>query len=178
MKTFPVFNETVFEYAFRVTVFFRVGRVEVELVFLASGAIDLYILGEDGCTEGARMSGLSLPAKPILVLREPTSMISGIPYMWLKPCGMYIDSYKEHSIVLSTLPLHLNRLSSGAQIHHPNFTINSTIINNTMIYPFLFLLICPLYAFQLDHHNYFYLNSSYSKNTISWTICFRLSTPT
>jgi len=41
-------------------------------------------------------SGLSLPVKPIFVFNDPTSMMRGMPYRWLNPCGMYIESsYKE-----------------------------------------------------------------------------------
>lgn len=40
--------------------------------------------------EGTIASGLYLPANPILELRDPTSIIKGIPFWWLKPCGIYI----------------------------------------------------------------------------------------
>jgi hypothetical protein len=79
LETFPVVDEAVIENAFWVAFFLGEGGEEVELYLFASVAIDLYILSVEGSTEGATKSGRSLPAKPILVLREPTSMMRGMP---------------------------------------------------------------------------------------------------
>jgi hypothetical protein len=54
-------------------------------------------------TDGANTSGRSFPAKPILVLREPTSIINGTPYWWLNLSGIYIfdqisKQYIQHFI--------------------------------------------------------------------------------
>lgn len=47
------------------------------------------------CTnEGTIASGLYLPANPILELSDPTSIIRGIPYWWLKPWGIYIIKWE------------------------------------------------------------------------------------
>lgn len=95
MEAFPIVDETVLEDAFGVTFWASKGVVEVEFYLFAGVLVELDVLDGEIGTEGATRSGLSLPANPILVLREPTSMMRGMPYRWLKPCGMYIDQYKE-----------------------------------------------------------------------------------
>ena len=79
LEALPVVNEAVLQDALGVGVLPREAVEEVQLGLLTGGAVDLDILGGDGGTEGATRSGLSLPAKPILVLRDPTSMMRGIP---------------------------------------------------------------------------------------------------
>ena len=39
-------------------------------------------------------------------------------------------------------------------------------------------LILSCYGYILDENNYFYLNTSYTKNTISFTICFHVNQTT
>ncbi len=53
--------------------------VEVNLYFFSVVSIDLHVLCDYQLTEGAMRSGRSLPANPILVLSEPTSIIRGMP---------------------------------------------------------------------------------------------------
>jgi hypothetical protein len=79
LEAFPVVDEAVLEYAFGVAVFSGEGVVEVHFYFFACGFVDLDVLSDFELTDGAMMSGLSLPAKPILVLSDPTSMMRGMP---------------------------------------------------------------------------------------------------
>jgi hypothetical protein len=79
LETLPVVDETVLQDALGVAVLPRKGVEEVHLHLLARRLIDLHALGRVQLTEGATTSGRSLPAKPILVLSEPTSMMRGMP---------------------------------------------------------------------------------------------------
>lgn len=79
METFPVVDEAVIENAFWIALFLCEGGEEVELHLFTGVAINLDVLSVEGGTEGATRSGRSLPAKPILVLSEPTSMMRGMP---------------------------------------------------------------------------------------------------
>lgn len=81
LKPFPVVDETIFQDAFGVAVFAGKGVEEVEFYLFSVVAVDLDVLSVEVSTEGDTRSGRSLPANPILVLREPTSMMRGIPYM-------------------------------------------------------------------------------------------------
>jgi hypothetical protein len=106
LESLPIINKTVVEDAFRVRILAGERVIEVHLNLFASVLIDLNVLYELQLTEGAMTSGLSLPAKPILVLSDPTYMMRGMPYRWLNPCGMYIDSsYKEHYEQICIIPL-------------------------------------------------------------------------
>jgi len=49
-----------------------------------------------------------------------------------------------------------------------------------MSHPHLLLLLALIassYSYLLADDSYFYLNSSYAKQTISFTMCFRIDTP-
>ena len=95
LEALPIVDEAVLEDAFGITLRTSNAVVKVDLDLFPGRAVQLDVLRGEMGTEGATRSGRSLPANPILVLRDPTSMMRGIPYIWLKPCGMYIDQYKE-----------------------------------------------------------------------------------
>jgi hypothetical protein len=79
LKTFPIVNKAIFKDTFWITILFRKSTIEINLALLPSIFIYLNILDIIFFTEGAMTSGLYLPAKPILVLRDPTSIINGMP---------------------------------------------------------------------------------------------------
>ncbi len=81
MEALPIIDETVFEDAFWVVVLACEGGIEIQLCFLACVLVDLDVLNQFQLTEGAKRSGLSFPANPIFVFKEPTSIIRGMPYM-------------------------------------------------------------------------------------------------
>ena len=92
MKAFPVLDETILENTFRVACLFSEALIEIEFVLFACFFVGLDILHRFQLTVGAMMSGRSLPEKPILVLRDPTYMINGMPYWCVYPSGIYINS--------------------------------------------------------------------------------------
>lgn len=81
LKALPIVDKAILQDAFGVAVLSSEGAEEVQLHLFSVVAVDLHVLSVEVGTEGDTRSGRSLPANPILVLREPTSMMRGIPYM-------------------------------------------------------------------------------------------------
>ena len=105
MKTFPVLDEAILQDGLGISILLGEGLMEINLCFLAGVPIDLDVLHHMiVVTDGAMTSGLSLPAKPILVLREPTSMMRGIPYWWLNLSGInIIFNYIFNTLILQNI---------------------------------------------------------------------------